>query len=129
MGAARQKKMTKGDLLTALIILALAAALAAALFSRSSDAVQVRVEQDGKLVYSCIPDELKEPVYYLVEGEYPLTLEISPDGVRVCESKCPGGDCMHTGQISSAGERIVCLPNRLVVTLVGGEGGYDAVTG
>ena len=115
--------------MVAAAILVLAALLALMLFPRKQQAARVQVEQDGELVYSCVPGELEEPVYYQAEGEYPLILEISPDGVRVSETECPGEDCMHMGKISLTGERIVCLPNRLVVTLVGGEGVYDAVTG
>ena len=49
--------------------------------------------------------------------------------VRVLESACPGQDCVHAGQISRAGGRIICLPNRLVVSLMGSGGEVDAVTG
>ena len=50
---------------------------------------------------------------------------------RVCigESACPSQDCVHTGWISRAGEQIICLPNRLVISLTGGQQEFDAVTG
>ena len=56
----------------------------------------------------------------------------APGGVRVLESACPGQDCVHGGWVRRAGGRIICLPNRLVVSLRGSGGAseeFDAVTG
>ena len=85
--------------------------------------------RDGELLLSCRLDDLDEPVQFPVEGPYPLTLELSREGVRVAETACPGEDCLHTGTISRAGSQIICLPNRLVVTLEGEDSPYDAMTG
>lgn len=129
MRAAKRKRAAWGDLLVALIILALAAALAVFLFPRSEQALTVRIVRDGELLLSCRLDDLDEPVLVPVEGPYPLTLELSREGVWVAETACPGEDCLHTGTISRAGSQIICLPNRLVVTLEGEDSPYDAMTG
>ena len=50
-------------------------------------------------------------------------------GVRVTRSDCPTQDCVHTGQISKAGQSIVCLPARIVITLVGTTADYDVIVG
>lgn len=50
-------------------------------------------------------------------------------GVRVTQSNCPTQDCVHTGQISRAGQSIVCLPARIVITLVGASADYDVIVG
>ena len=50
-------------------------------------------------------------------------------GVRVTQSDCPTQDCVHTGQISRAGQSIVCLPARIVITLVGTNADYDVIVG
>ena len=50
-------------------------------------------------------------------------------GVRVVSSDCPTQDCVHTGQISRAGQSIVCLPAHIVITLAGADAGYDLITG
>ncbi len=34
------------------------------------------------------------------------------------EAKCPDHLCIHQGRIAKTGESIVCLPNRVVVTIV-----------
>lgn len=129
MRAAQRKRACWGDLLVAAAILLAAGALALALLPPSGQALTARVVLDGELLLSCRLDELDGPMVFPVEGEYPLTLELSRDGVRVTQTACPGQDCLHTGTISAPGRQIICLPNRLVVTLEGEDLSYDAVTG
>ena len=50
-------------------------------------------------------------------------------GVRVTQSDCPTQDCVRTGQISKAGQSIVCLPARIVITLAGTTADYDVIVG
>lgn len=58
------------------------------------------------------------------------TVEIKGGSVSVTEASCKNQVCVRHGSISSPGESIVCLPNRLVVSIEGsGKGGeYDSVT-
>jgi len=64
-----------------------------------------------------------------VEGTYDLTIVLSSDGAQVISATCPTQDCVHTGKISRAGQSIVCLPEQVVVQLVGAKNGVDAVIG
>lgn len=41
--------------------------------------------------------------------------------VRFAASDCPDGICMETGALQKVGESAACVPNRTVVTVVGGE--------
>ena len=41
--------------------------------------------------------------------------------VRFAESDCPDGICVETGALRKVGESAACVPNRTVVTVVGGE--------
>ena len=54
-------------------------------------------------------------------------VRISGGKVSVTAASCRNQVCTEHVSISKAGESIVCLPNRLVVTIEGG-GGYDTVT-
>ena len=56
-------------------------------------------------------------------------LEAEAGRIRVLHSDCPSQDCVHTGWVSRSGGQIICLPNRLVVTVTGGAAEADAVTG
>ncbi len=49
------------------------------------------------------------------------TLVIENGEVWISEANCPDKLCMGFGKISKNGEIIVCLPNRLIVVIEGGE--------
>ena len=122
-------RMTRGDILVMLGIFALALVLAVALFPRGKQGLTVQAVQNGELLFVCSLEGLNRTETILIEGDYPLTLEYSEDGVRVKETDCPGQDCCHMGIITKAGQQIVCLPNRLVVRLQGDTSSFDAVIG
>ena len=80
-----------------------------------------------------------------VYGEYPLSEDYTeriefPDGsynvltikdgfAKVSEASCPDQICVHHNRIKYSEETIVCLPNKLVVTVQGGEdNGIDVST-
>ena len=63
--------------------------------------------------------------------DYYNVVVISSGTVSVTEASCKNQVCVKHGKISSPGESIVCLPNRLVVRIDNGSeegGGYDSVT-
>ena len=77
-----------------------------------------------------------------VVGRYPLSVDgefvlnggtnvlIIEDGTaRLVESHCPDRTCEKKGRISYVGQTIVCLPNRLSVTVTGeSDNGVDFVS-
>ncbi len=133
--AADRRRPTLWDGVVVLCVMALAAALAFAVFPRqSADHLTAVVTVDGKTVAVLplyAPSATSESSYFPINDcPYPLVLEYKEGCIRVAESKCPGGDCVRTGWISQVGAQIVCLPNRLVVTLTGeGPASFDAMTG
>ena len=126
---------TPGDLVLILLVAAAAVALLFALRPQGgTEALTVRVTVDGETVAEYTLADYTEAVRVAVDGvSWPLVLELSPDGVRVAESDCPGGDCLRTGAIHRAGEQIICLPNKLIVSLEGASNAptsdIDAVAG
>lgn len=56
-------------------------------------------------------------------------VEVQGGKVRVSEADCPNQDCVEQGWVSKAGQQIVCLPHKLVVTVTdsGSEAAYDVV--
>lgn len=87
----------------------------------------VLIDADGKPAYA-LP--LSEDRAVSVEGPEGITVvEIRGKMVRVIDSPCRNKLCLKQGWISSGA--IVCLPNRVVVTIQGNDSnsrGIDAVT-
>jgi hypothetical protein len=88
--------------------------------------LEIRVTANGKEIMR-LPayedaDELAVDGY---QGE--SYLEVRDGRVRMVDSACPDKLCVKTGWISSPGESIVCLPNRVVIEVVSGDGGPDVV--
>ena len=48
-----------------------------------------------------------------------LVLEIKNKKVRVIKSTCRNKICIKTGWISKEGESIVCVPNRVIIKILG----------
>lgn len=61
-------------------------------------------------------------------GGFRLSLVISGGQAHVEDSTCPDLICQHHSAISRAGEQIICLPGRVVITVTGEEDQVDAVT-
>ena len=62
-------------------------------------------------------------------GGFSLTLVIADGAAHVEDSSCPDLICQHHAPVSRAGEQIVCLPARVVITVTGEEAEIDAVNG
>lgn len=59
-----------------------------------------------------------------VDGTYPLnggtnTLVIKNGEAYMSDSNCPDHICENTGKIRHVGQTIICLPNRITVTVIG----------
>ena len=77
-----------------------------------------------------------------VVGRYPLSVDgvfvlnggtnvliIEEGTARLVESHCPDRTCELTGRVRYVGQTIVCLPNRLSVTVTGDtQNGVDFVS-
>lgn len=67
------------------------------------------------------------------QARYPLAVEneitvggtntfvIRQGQVQMIEAKCPDQICVHHKPVSKSGETIVCLPNKIVIEIEGGE--------
>ena len=63
------------------------------------------------------------------EGGHSNTVVVENGEVYVSQASCPDRICIRQGRISLGGQTIVCLPNRLVVTVTGAPSGPDAIAG
>lgn len=57
------------------------------------------------------------------------TIAVHDGAVEIAGSPCPRGLCMHMGHIRYVGEVLVCVPNRVFVTITGDRGGEKTFDG
>ena len=119
MGNRISKKQIIADLI--LVFVTLTVALSVYLFVESSREAgsYAEVLLDGGRVAKFALSE---------DGEYVLnggtnTLVIEDGRAFITNADCPDKTCERSGRISLVGERIICLPNKLEVRIVGdGDG-------
>ena len=112
--------MKKKDLIIAIVVLALAGLLALVFhFTGGAPGGAVQVKIDGKAVGTyALVEEQKIPF----DTDYGHNLLVIENGeAHMEEADCPDHYCMEQGRISKTGESLVCLPHKLVVTVVSGE--------
>ena len=120
-------RFQKGDWLAIVATLLLAVAVFALFLPRGENGPAVaEIYLDGKLIRR-VP--LDTPVEFTVDGDYTNTVAVRDGKIGVTASDCPGGDCMHSGQIGTSGRSIVCLPNRMEIRVVSAPGDVDFVVG
>ena len=81
-------------------------------------------KEEGAYVRVSINGEFKEEYSLSADGEYSINggsniLVIEDGAAYVRYADCPDGLCVNQGKISRTGERITCLPNRVMVDVVG----------
>lgn len=109
--------------LDALVVLAVLAGAALLLWNfrpTEGNFLSVSVVLDNVAVAEYELSAVAEPFTFDVPGApYPITLEVDHNRIRVGHSSCPSQDCVRTGWVSRSGGQIVCLPNKLVVSIRG----------
>ena len=117
----------KADIVLFIVLVLFGAGLAipAAMQHDSGDTVKVTV--NGKLfgTYRLSDDQTVE----VKKNGHINIIKIEDGKVRMESASCKNQVCVNTGRISHSGQSIVCLPNRVSVTIEGKEGEYDAVSG
>ena len=114
-------------LIVGLVAIALLSLLVIRYRARGVDTVVVQV--DGKKVFRA---PLTDDAHLSADGPLGKThIEIKEGRVRVIDSPCRRKTCVHTGWIDKAYQTIVCMPNRVVIHLIGGDDSdrIDGITG
>lgn len=110
-------------LIAALCILALIG-IGYELFFMKSDNVQLELSVAGKKQQLDLRTDRILPVV----AEYGnLNIEIKQGKVRVIDVDCPDHTCEKMGWISVAPQKIVCVPNKVIISLVADTAVVDTV--
>lgn len=109
-------------MIAAMLLLSLTLVLVISLTKEEGAVAVVEIDGDEVATYSLDADG----EYVLNGGTNVLVIE---DGCAYLSyAECPDHTCVKTGKIRFVGESIVCLPNRLSVTVRGEGDGVDLVS-
>ena len=101
-------------LIIGLLVITMVIAMAVRFTQKTGKTVVVSV--DGVVKYTF---PLDEDIVFKIEGYEGGTnyLVIKDGEACLTEASCPDLLCVHMGKISSQGQSIICLPNRVVVEI------------
>ncbi|NCB62225.1 MAG: NusG domain II-containing protein [Clostridia bacterium] len=120
--AAERIRPTLPDGLIVLAVLAGAALLLWIFRPTGGNFLTATVVLDNVTVAEYDLSTVAEDFTFDVSGaEYPIALEIGHNRIRIQHSDCPSQDCVRTGWVSRSGGQIVCLPNKLVISVKGSQ--------
>lgn len=77
---------------------------------------EVQVLIDGELTEEYSLND--EGEYEIITGDQINIIKINRGHVYMIEADCPDQLCIKQGKISKNGQSIICLPNKIVVTIV-----------
>lgn len=112
-------KKTDVILIVTIITLAVSIFLVQRVFlMKAGEYVQVSIDGIVTDTYNLAEDRTVE-----IEGHAHLNnvLQIKDGKAKMIDAGCKDKLCVHQKEISKTGEAIICLPNRVVVEIIGGK--------
>lgn len=112
----KNKYFVKRNIILIAAALAASAVLFAVFYGGRTAGVSFEITVNGKLygTYALDRDATVD-----VDGH--CTVEVKNGAVSVVSSDCPGKDCVHHKPVNMSGDRIICLPNGIVIRVLGGD--------
>lgn len=123
-----KKNFKKADLimLAVLVIIGLSASFALTFVRVGGEEVNIKVA--GKL-YGTYSLKKDRNVTIDMKGKTNI-VSIKNGKVKMISASCANQVCVKHSAISKSGETIICLPNKVIVSITGrGESSYDSVSG
>ena len=117
--------MKKGDkivfiILLIIVVISLSVASIYKITIKGSENIAV-IKSAGIVIRTIDLNKVKEPQEFTIktkDGHY-NTILVTHDGVKVKDSDCAHKECVKSGSISEPGGMIVCLPNKLMISIEG----------
>ena len=126
MKLSRKYGLLPGDFVIILVVLLLALAVFLPFALAPAKTLTCEITQDGKLVKRVqLGAGYQDTI--TIEGAVTNVIEITENSVYFSHSDCPDQVCVRTGKLTRAGQIAVCLPNRVIVRLVGAQDEIDAI--
>ena len=109
--------MKKQDFILIAVIVLIAGVIFGVTSLTAKDGAYVQVEQNGRVTQTLPLNIDSDTVIKTVENET-NTLLIRNGYASVTQASCPDKICVRHKKISKNGETIICLPHKLVITVV-----------
>ena len=116
----------KADIILAIImiILGLIVSYTLATGNDAGDTVNIKVNGEMYAYYSLSDDQTVD----VEQNGHINKITIKDGTVQMAYSDCKNQICVNDGQISKTNQSIVCLPNKVMVEITGGEEEFDAIS-
>ena len=125
--------MNKKVMLLAGLLALLAAGSALFLLNRPDPVSHpvARITLDGEVVEEIDLARLEGRKTLTLKGKSGLTNTVVAENGQIWVEKadCPDQICVHKGKISTSAVPIICLPNQLIIEIVGGGDDLDTAAG
>ena len=121
----KQVKFGLGILISAVVLSCMA------LLIPKGQGATARITLDGVLLYEIDLEKETQQRCIEITSEDGILLNqicVEPGRIRVAQANCPDQVCVNQGWIMDSALPIVCLPNKLIIEITGGEEIADAVT-
>lgn len=120
-----RSRLKWGDFVIVGAVLVLAAALTVVLAAGTQgDRLYAEVWQDNQLVERVA---LTDGTDRTIDLDGHNVIVLSGKSARMASADCRDQVCVRTGTLTRAGQVAVCLPNRVVLKIVGESGEIDAI--
>lgn len=123
--------MKTGDkIVLIIIIVSLVCGISLRILFAKGNAKKVLIIVDGKL-FKEIPlngDTSHNEIIFVKSKEGYLNVEISNGEIWVTDSTCKDKLCIKEGAISKVGDTIICLPNRISISIEGENSNIDTIS-
>ena len=98
---------------------------AAIIMNRSGSGPRTAVIRCGDVRHELALDEDGLFRFDGIDAEF----EVKNGKIRLTEASCPDKICEKTGYIGSSGQSIICIPNKITVSVVGSDESVDVTVG
>lgn len=116
-----KSRFGKNDMLFLAALIVVLVLILYLFYGKKSLGADVVVTVDGKEFGRYSLSEEQQINITDAKGRITNVLLIQDGHADMIEADCPDQLCVHQSRISHENENIVCLPNKVVVTVVGGE--------
>ena len=116
----------KADIVLFFVLLVFGISLSTLSLMTGTSGQKIKIEVNGQpyAVYSLAENQTIE----ITEHGHTNKITIKDGTVQMTYSDCKNQICVNDGQISKTNQSIVCLPNKVMVEITGGEEDFDAIS-